>query len=74
MKSRKNSKCAEAEQALALAAYRNEPEKLRYPLQKALGKYGKPKVTIQDLRAQLSDRMGDVSLSRVIIEMREKGY
>ncbi|MBI4334596.1 MAG: hypothetical protein HY673_25355 [Chloroflexi bacterium] len=74
MKTQRSPKCREPEHALAVAVYRNEQERLKYLLQKALGKYGKPKISLKQLRARLGAQMGDISLSQEIIKMREEGY
>ena len=74
MKTRKAYRPCEAEHALALAAYRNEQDRLRYLLQEALRGYGKPKTTVEEARALVSAQMGDRSLSQEIVKMREEGY
>ena len=60
--------------ALAMAAYRGEQDKTQAMAEEVLGKYGKPKLTLKELRAMLDHQLGDVSLSQEIIKMREAGY
>lgn len=73
MKLRKVNQPTAVDYALALAAYHDEQERLKYLLQKMLGKYGKPKMSLRELREKLQSEMGDISLSREIIKMREEG-
>lgn len=65
---------SKVEYAIALAAYREEQEKMKDMVRQALGKYGRPKMTLKQLRAMLDTELGDVSLSQEIIRMREEGY
>ncbi|MBI2934871.1 MAG: hypothetical protein HYY29_04795 [Chloroflexi bacterium] len=74
MRTRKSSRASEAEHVLAIAAYRNEQDRLRYLLQKALRGYGKPRTSLEEARALVSAQMGDRSLSQEIVQMREEGY
>lgn len=74
VKARKTSRPTAAEYALALAAYRDGQERMKYLLQKTLGKYGRPKLSLKELRKQLQEELGDISLSQEIIKMRQEGF
>jgi hypothetical protein len=65
---------SKAEFALALTLYREEQEKMKSMVRKALDKYGKPRLTLMELRATLDAQLGSISLSQEIIVMREEGY
>ncbi len=68
-----NRGLSKVEYALALATYRSQQEGVKAIVQEALGKYGKPRMTVKELRAMLDAELGDTTLSREIIKMREEG-
>ncbi len=65
---------SKVEYALALAAYKREQEGMKAMVQEVLGKYGKPKTTLKEFRASLDAELGDISLSRKVVRMREEGF
>jgi len=62
---------SEAEYALALAISRDEQEKLKQFLRKQLRKYGKP-MSLEEVRAILDNKLGQTSLSDLIIAARKE--
>jgi hypothetical protein len=60
--------------ALALAAYKKEQEVMKSMVREVLGKYGKPKMTVEELRRYLDSQLGETSLSQEIIKMRKEGF
>ena len=74
MKTKRSDQASQVEYALALAAYRDQQEMMRRLLGKAFHKYGKPQITLEELRDTLDDQLGEVSLSDVVIQMRHEGF
>lgn len=63
-----------AEYALAMALYSGEQEKMKSMIQEVLSKYGKPKMTLRELRAALDTQLGSISLSHEVVRMRDEGF
>ena len=63
-----------ADYALAIALHREEQKQMDSMVEKVLGRYGKPTMSLKKLRAILDDELGSKSLSHEIIKMRDEGY
>ena len=64
---------SKADLAIAMVASREEMEQLERDIHSVLGQWGPPTMTLDELRAMLDEKLGDVSLSDMIIEMRNEG-
>ncbi|MBI2918280.1 MAG: hypothetical protein HYY01_09825 [Chloroflexi bacterium] len=73
-KHRKALQPSQVEYALAIASYRQGQERLKYLLKQMLRKYGKPRMSLEELRATLDAELGSVSLSEEVASMRAEGY
>ena len=72
MKVRKRYEPTLAEYALALTLYRDGQERIKWLLRKELRKHNKPSLSLEEVRAILDKKMGNSSLSQMVIEMRKE--
>jgi hypothetical protein len=54
-------------------AVNEERDRMKPMIQNALGKYGKPRLALKELRSVLDTQIGSTSLSQEIIALREEG-
>ncbi|MBI4331786.1 MAG: hypothetical protein HY673_10945 [Chloroflexi bacterium] len=74
MKTKKGRQPGQAEYALALAAYRDEQERIKLLLRRELDKYGRPAMSLAQVRSIRDRKLAGALLSQLIVEMRKEGH
>lgn len=54
--------------------YLDSAARMRRLVDKALGRYGEPTLSLEQLRATLDRQLGKISLSQLVLQEREEGW